>query len=384
MSTRWKFGKRMALPGLLLALFLSSFAAAAAAAEREETLAGLYLGETEIRTEVAPVLRDYTVYIEFRGLMQAMGIPIGYNVAKRWVTAESGHAAFKLNLKTGEAHVNGRSVFQESGPAVIFVKGRTLVSEHVLTASGNIGLIFDEDTRIVRVLDLLRSKPTESDLQEIRSVIEEDNRTVSDAATVTDIRLVSWDTYVTVEVEVDVPKSGDELLDRIFRGTVLMERDEGNNWSIYDSMSDGIEYVDYLSLADREADVPEADKAAILGVFEDGVKAANEENAAAAAALLLEDTLYNGISLRKWMQDIYERAYAAADVQVEPEQAVIVKYAPEEATVYCVQLERIRTDEEAYSVRHYLLRTFVKADDGKWYLDAQKIVYLDNEFISDP
>ncbi|MCD9022593.1 stalk domain-containing protein [Cohnella silvisoli] len=342
----------------------------------------VYVQDKEIRPAAAPVIQGGRVYVEFRSVVQALGYKFKYDTVKKVITADSEDASFKIDLKTGATYVNGmRFLYDPKAPMIIASGANTLVLNHLFHATSYLNADYYSDKKILKVYEDPWGKPKKADLRAIRAVIDTHYQTAGGVSSITGFELRSWGTYATVSADVTIRKSGDELLDRIEHATIEMERGNGNRWTIHDIQSE-TEYLDFKSLLQKEAVVPETDKSAIVALMEASVKALNEENAKELVAILNPDApLGVGISSRGELELVYQYKFLNQDFEYATEKAAVVSYEPNKATIYVVRTIRDKKNSEQPHFRSYMLLSLVKASDGKWYLNPDSDVMLDYETL---
>jgi hypothetical protein len=343
----------------------------------------VFVQDKEIKPKSAPVIKGGRVYVEFRSVVQALGFNYKYDAAKKQITADTEDVAFKIDLKSGATYINGkRYVFSNDAPMIIANGTNTLVMTYLFSATHYLGTGYYADQKTLKVYEDPFGAPKKSDMRTIRSVIEQHYQG-SGASSVTGFEVQSWGTYVTVEVDAALPKGGAELLDRIDHASIEMERQAGGQWTIH-NITSRIEYLDYQSLAEKEATVPEADKAAILKLMDDYIKALNEKDSNGLY------TIMDPAFLKKYelldpdeFQAFYEFTYLKSDLKYILEKDNIVSYESSKAVVYTVRRlsDRLHTDYPA--MRFYELTYVNKAADGKWYLDLSASGMLHYEVLED-
>jgi ketosteroid isomerase-like protein len=370
---------------LVIAVMLMSLNSVSAATKPVVKPIRVYVQDKEIRPTVAPAIREGRVYVEFRSVIQALGFKFNYDAAKKVITADSEDASFKIDLKTGATYVNGiRFVYDSNAPMIIASGANTLVINHLFHATDYLYADYYSDKKILKVYEDPWGKPKKADLRSIQSVIATHYQTAAGgASSITGFELQSWGTYATVSADVTIRKSGDELLDRIEHATIEMEREDGNRWTIHDIQT-VTEYLDFKSLSQREAVVPEPDKSAIVALLEASIKALNDKNAEALVAMLNPDApLGDGISSRDELLLItkYNFLKQESEIEIAIEKTTIVSYEQNKATVYVVSTIRNKKNGEQPHSRSYILMSLVKNSDGKWYLNPDSDVTLDNETL---
>lgn len=358
-------------------VFMVSGTASAAMNKSATKPISVYVQDKLVKPTVAPIVKNGRIYVEFRSVIKALGFSFNYDAAKQVITAKSEDASFKIELKTGRTYVNGNLFEYDRGVPMIIASGaNTLVMGHLFHATNYLYADYYSDTKIVKVYEDPWGMPKKSDVRTIQSVIQK-HYADAGASSVTNFQLKSWGSYVTMTADAAFPKSGNELLARIEHASIEMERGEGGDWTIHDIQSD-IEYVDYTSLADKEVAVPETDRAAIQNVLTSTVKALNEKDGKAYAALLNPDALLEQGVSKEELELFYQYQFLHLDFKTELEDDVIVAYQQSRATVYDVRLITVNTDDTTLTpYRQFALIDLVKASDGKWYLDPGKRIILD-------
>ncbi|BBH23247.1 hypothetical protein Back11_45920 [Paenibacillus baekrokdamisoli] len=367
---------------LVIAIMLMSLTSVSAATKPVVKPIRVFVQDKEIRPTAAPVIRGGRVYIEFRSVVQALGFKVKYDAVKKVINADSEDASFMIDLKTGATYVDGkRFVYDLEAPMIIVSGANTLVMNQLFHATSYLGADFYSDTKIVKVYEAPWGKPKKADLRTIQSIITTHFQTTGGASSITGFELQSWGTYVTVSADVTIRKSGDELLDRIEHEIIKMDREDGDHWVIRDIQS-VTEYLDFKSLSQKEASVPEVDKSAIVALLEASIKAKNEENAEALVAMLNPDApLGLGISSREELLLLLKYRFLKQDIEYETDKSTIVSYEPNKATVYVVLTIRDKENGEELHFRSYILLSLVKTSDGKWYLNPNGDVMLDSETL---
>jgi ketosteroid isomerase-like protein len=367
--------KSVIILSLVIVVLLSSLAPASAATNPSVTKINVFVEGKMIRPTFAPIIRDGKVYVEFRSIVQALGYSFKYDSAKKIITAESPEADFKIkmDLKTESIIINGLP-YSFDNPTMIENGPSTLVRIFMFKEL-NWAADYNQTAKRVDIQEDLWGKPSQSDLKEIKSIIEKHylKPGIQEAR---NIRLESWGSYVTLSADVTIRKSGDELLDRIDHATIEIEHLAKKQWTIHNIESD-IEYLDYKSLAQKEATVPEADKAGILTLMDTYWKALNNKDAKTIVALRNPDVpLSAGISSKEQLIQLYEYELLNSNTKYTVEHSQIVSFQPNKALLYTelIMEYSLKAGSKPSRTRYYQLITVVKATDGNWHLSAPNTV----------
>ncbi|OKP87663.1 hypothetical protein A3844_09615 [Paenibacillus helianthi] len=143
------------------------------------------------------------------------------------------------------------------------------------------------------------------------------------------------------------------------------------------------ESVDYLSLANKEAVVPDADKVAIYTLLDKYIQAMNDEDALALMAVdRSPEAYYTNRNLSKdQVKLLLENNFLKHELKYTKKQATVVSYGPNKATVYFVYTVSDKDDKSSVIQLFYYLKSVVKASDGKWYLDNKGDTVLHVELL---
>ncbi len=366
---------------MIISLVMLPLTSISAAAKPAAKPVRVYVQDKEIKPTVAPVLKGGRVYVEFRSIALALGYSFKYDAVNKIITAESEDVSFKIDVKKGTTYIDGvEYIYDNEYPMIIPSGANTLVVGFLFEATDYWRVEYDSMKKAVIFAEPFWVKPKKSDLRSIRSTIEEYYRTAYGKATITKCELVEWGTYATMSVDVMLPKSETELLDRLEHAGFEMEWQEDNRWIIHDMGSD-TEYLDFETLSQKEVVVPEPDKSAIKGLIASHFKALDEKNAEALANLIYstiksKDDL---IKLYKW--DFQREVSKNTGYKLE-EEPVIVVYNSDQAKVYTVFSMKEKESSDPVHFRGYYLLSVIKASDGKWYVSLENEVMLGYEKLS--
>ncbi|SFF31218.1 Copper amine oxidase N-terminal domain-containing protein [Paenibacillus algorifonticola] len=364
---------------LALVLIMISISSVSAAAVPVEKPIKFYVQGKEMKPVNAPIIRGGRVYVEFRSAVKALGFTFNYDKSKKIITARSEDAFFKIDLNSGTTYVNGRMFrYDWATPAIIESGANTLVLGHLFHATDYLYADYYPDKNIAEVYESAWGKPKKADLRMIRSILETHYYTVSEAAELRSFELKSWGSFVTIHVDAFIPKSGEELLDRMLHADIEMKRVDDKGWAIHKIMPN-IEFLDYESLPEREVEVPSADKTEIYALVEAYIKALNDKDAAALIALLPPDYwLEKKSPSKEQLEQYYSHDLFSYNFEYKLNQAAIVSYEANKAKVYIFST-MIDKDNPLEEYPSNYLQDVVQASDGKWYMNFHKFVLLNSE-----
>ncbi|KWX79099.1 hypothetical protein AMQ84_07775 [Paenibacillus riograndensis] len=364
----------------LITLMAWNPAEASAKAAAVQTIR-VYVHDKEIHPKTAPVIQGGRLYVEFRSAVQALGFSYKYDAVKKVITAGSEDASFRIDLKAKKAYVNEIS-FSETGTPVFIGSGTDImVLGSIFKRTEYINADYDQKQKIVRIYEDLQGKPKKSDLKTIRALLEAHYQTSSGLASIQKLDVKAWGSYTAMSADVLIRKSGGELLDRIEHASIYMVHNADKSWTINNIDTD-TEYLNYPSLAQKEASVPEADKTAINSLIAADFKARNEENVDALLALQNPaGQMFTDDPGLKSMREYLKSAYAKNEMKYNGESTTIVAYEPARATVYTVFTMVNTADLPLFKLRFFALDSVVKAADGNWYRDIYNDIILDTEVV---
>ncbi len=143
------------------------------------------------------------------------------------------------------------------------------------------------------------------------------------------------------------------------------------------------ESPDDLSLANKGAAVPDADKVAIYTLLDKYIQAMNNEDALALMAVDRSPEAYyiNRNLSKDQVKQLLEYNFLKHELKYTKKQATVVSYGPNKATVYFVYTVRDKDDKSSVIELFYYLKSVVKASDGKWYLDNKGDTVLHGELL---
>ncbi|CAH1204944.1 hypothetical protein PAECIP111892_02593 [Paenibacillus auburnensis] len=364
----------------LIAIMAWNPAGASAKAAAAKTIR-VYVQDKEIHPRTAPVIQGGKLYVEFRSAVQALGFSFKYDAVKKVITASSEDASFRFDLKAKTAYVNNISFSVTGTPVFIGSGADIMVLASIFQSTSYINADYDQKQKTLRIYEDLQGKPKKSDLKKIRALLEAHYQTSGGLATIQSLNLESWGTYTTFSADILIHKSGGELLDRIEHSSIEMEHQADKSWTIHNITMD-TEYLDYISLAQKEISVPDADKTAIISLLAADYKARNEENIDALLALqnpagqmFTDDPGLE--SMREYLKFTYDRG----ELKYDGESTIIVAYEPDRATVYTVFTMVDMADLPLFKLRFFALDSMVKAADGNWYRDIDNDIILDTEAV---
>lgn len=365
----------------LILLPLTSISAAAKAKPATNPVR-VYVNDKEVKPAVAPAFKGGRTYVEFRSVVKALGFSFNYDKANQIITAKSEDVTFKIDVKNGKTYIDGIEYkYDDKYPMIIPSGANTLVVGLLFEATDYWYVEYASRKNAVIVYDQEFGKPKKSDLLAIRSVIEQHYGTADGHATITKCEMESWGTYVTMLVDVKIPKGGNELLDRMEHATIKMYRQDDNQWAIYDNYSEP-EYLDYQTLSQKEAEVPEPDKANIKNLVKSVVKALDEKNAEAMAELEYSDERKEYVVLYYKWRFLKDEEESPVGYTLE-EEPVIVRFNADKAMVYTVISMKEKDSGDPVTLRFHYLMSAVKTSDGKWLNNPEDEILLGYEKLSD-
>ncbi|WP_211270517.1 stalk domain-containing protein [Paenibacillus jilunlii] len=364
----------------LITLMAWNPAEASAKAAAVQTIR-VYVHDKEIHPKTAPVVQGGRLYVEFRSAVQALGFSFKYDAVKKVITAGSEDASFRIDLKAKKAYVNEIS-FSETGTPVFIGSGADImVLGSIFKRTEYINADYDQKQKIVRIYEDLQGKPKNSDLKTIRALLEVHYQTSGGLASIQKLNVEAWGSYTAMSADVLIRKSGGELLDRIEHASIYMVHNADKSWTINNIDTD-TEYLNYPSLAQKEANVPDADKTAINSVLAADFKARNEENIDALLALQNPaGQMFTDDPGLKSMREYLKAVNAKNEMKYNGESTTIVAYEPARATVYTVFTMVDTAASPLFKLRFFVLDSVVKAADGKWYRDIDNDIILDTEVV---
>ncbi|MBB3112668.1 ketosteroid isomerase-like protein [Paenibacillus phyllosphaerae] len=351
----------------------------------------VYVGENKLKFAVYPVAHADTVYVEFRGLFQALGYAVAYDQSDHIITAAAEGLLIRMELRTGHTFVNGR---QANAPAPLVVNSRAMVPIRFVSEATGFEVNWDSRSQAVRLLEpqltqrqseaigeLLMQYEADSNGHRIEAMLAaftEDSPILTTAdpdAMREEADARSTVHFERVHVELSGPKEAEVTMKAVYSRAAgasgfFLKREEAmalairqmpdETWKIYDLAVTSVSYPDAASWPKQAVDVPEAERTAIMDVIGASAQAMNEENVDALAGAY-ELTEVEDAAFRYF----YEAVFAQADYTFTVEQASVIAYEDGLAHVYVVQEER------SYALRFrsqyvYQLR---KTEDGKWLID---------------
>lgn len=341
----------------------------------------IYVQDKEIHPKTAPVIQGGKLYVEFRSAVQALGFSFKYDAVKKVITAGSEDASFRIDLKAKKAYVN-EFPFSVTGTPVFIGSGADImVLASIFQSTGYINADYDQKQKTVRIYEDLQGKPKKSDLKIIRALLEAHYQTSGGLASIQSLKMEAWGTYTAFSADVLIRKSGGELLDRIEHASIYMLHNADKSWTI-DNIDTDTEYLNYTSLAQKEASVPDADKMAINSLLAADFKARNEENIDALLALQNPaGQMFTDDPGLESMREYLKFTYAKEEMKYERESTTIVAYEPDRATVYSVYNLGDKAQPELPKLRLYVLVSVVKSADGVWYMNPDEDIILDSEIV---
>ncbi|MEJ9159059.1 stalk domain-containing protein [Paenibacillus graminis] len=341
----------------------------------------LYVHDKEIHPMSAPVIQGGKLYVEFRSVVQALGFSFKYDAAKKVISAGTEDASFRIDLKAKKAYVNEIS-FSETGTPVFIGSGADImVLGSIFKKTEYINADYDQKQKIVRIYEDLQGKPKKSDLKTIRVLLEAHYQTSGGLATIKNLNLEKWGSYTEMSADVLIRKSGGELLDRIEHASIYMVHNADKSWTINNIDTD-TEYLNYQSLAQKEASAPDADKTAINSLLAADFKARNEENIDALLALQNPAShMFTDDPGLESMREYLKLANAKNELKYNGESTTLVAYESAKATVYTVFTMVDTAASPTFKLRFFALYSVVKAADGNWYRDIDNDIILDTEDV---
>jgi len=178
---------------------------------------------------------------------------------------------------------------------------------------------------------------------------------------------------MVVLVEDTSKVSGGFFADNISQTLYTLHFQDGT-WKIHNVEPLAIQYKDIPGLFNQTATIPEAEKAAITKVFEDQIKATNDQDIEAYVATLVD---FEGkAALKQTLADVFK----TTAMTVVTEQLAIVEYnGSDKATLLIEMISDVNTNGVEAKVRSIVLNDAEKVGD-KWLLKAEAAV-LGNEQI---
>lgn len=375
--------KKILMFFLAFMLTVMSLSPAMASAAPNVNTILVFVQNKQIQPKVAPVIQGGRLYIEFRSVVLALGFKFNYDATTKVITAVSENESFKIDLKSRKTYLNGRQfTYGPDAPVILGTGANVLVMNHLLNATNSIIANYDSVHKDVNVYEDLEGKPNEADLKKIRAAIEAYYHTSDGLASIKALNIESWGMFTTMLADITIRKSGTELLDRTEHATIKMLHATDKSWIISDVQSE-TEYLNYLSLAQKEAVVPDADKLAIHILLDTYVQAINDEDALGLMAVENPNGAFftTGNFSKEQLKLLLEIDFLRDELKQTKEQATIVAYEPDKATVYTVYTVRDKEDASLPTQRSYYLVSVIKTADGKWYMDSNEDVLLGSEIV---
>ncbi|WP_238653265.1 stalk domain-containing protein [Paenibacillus piscarius] len=366
---------------LITLLGVAMTANTVSAATATQTAKGIrvYVQNKEIHPRAASVIQGGSVYVEFRSVVQALGIKFKYDAAGKQITATSEDATFKVDLKTKKTFVNGSPYTYDSNvPMVIGSGADALVAITLYSETDYISADYDKTNKIVKVYEDLHGKPKKADLKKIQALIKAHYQTLDGFQSIDKLEMESWREYTVMLADVSFRKTETELLDRVEHVTLEMEHKPDASWTIHNIEINNTEYLDYTSLINKEVNVPAADQMAIHELLAAYCKAIKDKDV--DAELALQDPANLTAGDEKSLRNLREWSTRNFDLEYTEEQAVIVSYSANQAVVYWVCTLQVKKDSSKLTERLYSLTSVVKNKD-KWYFDSNEEIALGSEVI---
>ncbi|MCQ6562495.1 stalk domain-containing protein [Paenibacillus mendelii] len=387
----------------LVIVFTLSFATAGMAANANTTSPiRVWLGEEEIEFSVAPVAQSGTVYVEFRSLFQALGFAIDYDTKTKSITGESRNVSIQMKIGSSDTLVNGKPSAVPAKP--IAIDGRTLVPLRFIGEAA--GLTVDWSSK-AQTIKLSYKAPTAEDMAGIKALfdkqqayidkkdykgflstidpsselldgLEEQLKAQEDGDVVTVTTFDSFEVEDWKQNEAGVwfnavtKKSGSEgfYLDRLEETYAVVHRAADGSWKLYDIQTTDAVYLNAEEVVKQEANVPDAEKTAILGAMEANLKAMNDEDANALVATFNPSSPYVD-----YLKDIYVDFFADYDLKFTNEKVSIVYYKDSTAYVYVVQKMEVIEGDDFVDDRSYMVFKVTKDKAGKWLIDPDNELF---------
>ncbi|MFE8696446.1 copper amine oxidase N-terminal domain-containing protein [Cytobacillus sp. FJAT-53684] len=121
MKSKWKVLSMITAFVLIFDLMMPLVGAKAATAPKEIEI---ILDGEKLKSDVAPIMKDYRVLVPFRVILESLGTTVQWN-SNGTITSKSENSTIELKVDSKTAYVNGEKVTLDVAPTI--VKGRTLV-----------------------------------------------------------------------------------------------------------------------------------------------------------------------------------------------------------------------------------------------------------------
>ncbi|MFC4811415.1 copper amine oxidase N-terminal domain-containing protein [Paenibacillus sp. GCM10023250] len=364
-----------------------------------------YLEDQEIQFDVHPFLTGGTVYAGFRGIFEALGYTVKYDMKTKIVTGLSASTTIMINLKTNEMTINGGKFdkIPPKPPTPILIKGRTLVPIRFISEASGLDVEWIKASQIIR---LTYKKPDQNDLDAIKALLIKNKKAAAEgnlidllatfdtkspirndykevtaitfpnsASTFEDIKIKSWQgNKATISYKVTTKGDGEEFfLDRLDLIEAILTRTAVGGWKIYDIKTKSTTYPNANDNGLQEVTVPDAEKTAILAVVNANVAALNAEDAVAL------NTTYNGdASVTKQLVDAYAALFKKYDIKFTNEVERIIYYKNETAFVYVKQKSEKQSPSDYENKRLSIVFQVNKDKSGIWKINpVSQIIFTE-------
>ncbi|WP_254450614.1 copper amine oxidase N-terminal domain-containing protein [Cohnella herbarum] len=377
------------------------------------SLAGTASASTAVKSQsVKVILEDKVVdfgadlvvtkgktFVEYKALLKQLGYETEFDQSLRTIYAEAEEMELQFSVGGDVAFVNGLTL--PSTGEVIEQNGKTLVGLRFAGALTNHDVEWDnkaksitlsysgpsaqEKAAVYEVFNKMLLIEAAGDAQGLKDLMAED--TVMDIASVSEgwkttktktkiekLAIQSYsDTSVVVVLVEDTSKvSGGFFPDNKSQTRYTLHKDKAGSWKIYSIEVLAQQYTNIPGLFEQKATIPETENTSIRKIFDDQIKAANEQNVDAYVATLVD--FAEKETLKTTLTDLFK----STTMNITAEKWAIVEYnGSDKAKLLVSTLNEVETGGTKSQNRAIILNDAEKVN-GKWLLKAEAVL-LSNE-----